>query len=240
MVGQVVVFARFRAEPEFLCPVRTRSRSPLPDGRVNLNAVLSGYTDSGSALRPRPASRPPWIFEQAHRTMRPEYPHWEEGRSAKEFYDIGWLQRTCFCWRRNGKTQILRLRPDQRMFFSASASPTADTLPSRLKLLIGRHTLRYDEGLWIVPSTGFHTFSTGMTAPIDLVYLDEQHRVRSYRRVVPQISIGPHEGQCRQSAGAASSHDLFVANPARQPACHLRGRGDGVPAAQRAQRPTVR
>ena len=42
----------FRAEPEFLCSVGSRTGSPLPDGRVDLNAVPSGYADTGSAIVP--------------------------------------------------------------------------------------------------------------------------------------------------------------------------------------------
>jgi hypothetical protein len=39
-----------RAKPEQLCPVEFCAGSPLPDGHVDLNSVLSGYTNSGSAL----------------------------------------------------------------------------------------------------------------------------------------------------------------------------------------------
>jgi uncharacterized membrane protein (UPF0127 family) len=67
----------------------------------------------------------------------------------------------------------------------------ADTLPARLKLLLGRRTLRSDGGLWIVPSTGFHTFTTGMAGPIDLVYLDEGHRVVHVVESFPRFRIAP-------------------------------------------------
>jgi hypothetical protein len=43
-----------RAKPESLCPVESCVRSPLPDGRVDLNTLLSGYTNSGFALVPNP------------------------------------------------------------------------------------------------------------------------------------------------------------------------------------------
>jgi len=33
-----------RAKPESLCPGKFRARLPLPDGRVNFGALLSGYT----------------------------------------------------------------------------------------------------------------------------------------------------------------------------------------------------
>jgi uncharacterized membrane protein (UPF0127 family) len=51
----------------------------------------------------------------------------------------------------------------------------ADTSFARLKGLIGRLRLRHDEGLWIVPSSGVHTF--GVLFPLDLIYLDENYRV---------------------------------------------------------------
>jgi uncharacterized membrane protein (UPF0127 family) len=51
----------------------------------------------------------------------------------------------------------------------------AKTHFARLRGLIGRIRLRHDEGLWIVPSSGVHTF--GVVFPIDLLYLDENLRV---------------------------------------------------------------
>src|SRR5271157_4152635 len=39
-----------RAEPGLLCPVESGAGSPLPDGRVDLIAVVSGYTIPGSAI----------------------------------------------------------------------------------------------------------------------------------------------------------------------------------------------
>jgi len=39
-----------RAQPESLCPVCDCARSPLPGGRVDLRALLSGYIYSGFAL----------------------------------------------------------------------------------------------------------------------------------------------------------------------------------------------
>jgi uncharacterized membrane protein (UPF0127 family) len=46
---------------------------------------------------------------------------------------------------------------------------------TRLRGLLGRLSLRSDEGLWIVPSRGIHTI--GVLFPIDLVYLDAALRV---------------------------------------------------------------
>jgi hypothetical protein len=38
------------AKPEFLWPGEILARSPLPDGRVDLGAVVSGYINSGFAV----------------------------------------------------------------------------------------------------------------------------------------------------------------------------------------------
>jgi uncharacterized membrane protein (UPF0127 family) len=46
----------------------------------------------------------------------------------------------------------------------------ADTTFTRLKGLIGRLRLRSSDGLWVVPSSGIHTF--GVLFPLDLIYLD--------------------------------------------------------------------
>jgi uncharacterized membrane protein (UPF0127 family) len=58
---------------------------------------------------------------------------------------------------------------------------------AQFKKLIGRRTLRYDEGLWMVPPKGIHSFNLGIAVPLDLVYLDENCRVvqavESFHRV---------------------------------------------------------
>src|SRR6202008_44646 len=51
----------------------------------------------------------------------------------------------------------------------------AETIFSRLRGLIGRFRLRGDEGIWVVPSSGIHT--VGVLVPLDLIYLDDDHRV---------------------------------------------------------------
>jgi len=73
-------------------------------------------------------------------------------------------------------------------FLSFSITP-ADTTFARLKGLIGRLTLRYDEGIWVVPSRGIHTL--GVLFPIDLVYLDENHRVIHLMEHFPAFRIAP-------------------------------------------------
>jgi uncharacterized protein len=73
-------------------------------------------------------------------------------------------------------------------FLSLSVTP-ADTTFARLKGLIGRLKLKVDEGLWIVPSCGVHT--VGVLFPLDLVYLDDNHRVVHLIEHFPRFRIAP-------------------------------------------------
>jgi uncharacterized protein len=65
----------------------------------------------------------------------------------------------------------------------------ADTIFSRLKGFIGRLRLKADEGIWVVPSQGVHTL--GLFFPLDLIYLDENHRVIHLVEYFPSFRIGP-------------------------------------------------
>lgn len=65
----------------------------------------------------------------------------------------------------------------------------ADNHFTRLKGLLGRLRLRSDEGLWVVPSCGIHTI--GLLFPIDLIYLDSQHRVVDVVEHLGTFRIGP-------------------------------------------------
>ena len=62
-----------------------------------------------------------------------------------------------------------------RQSFLGLSVRVADTHLSRLVGLVGKRTLRSEEGLWLIPSQGIHT--VGVLFPIDVVYLDEYHRV---------------------------------------------------------------
>lgn len=59
----------------------------------------------------------------------------------------------------------------------------ADTLLSRMKGLLGSKGLERGEGLWIKPCNGVHSF--GMRFPIDVVFLDREHRVIAVRPSLP-------------------------------------------------------
>jgi len=73
-------------------------------------------------------------------------------------------------------------------FLSMGLTAAATTF-SRLKGMIGKLTLGYDEGLWLVPSSGIHTI--GVCFPLDLVYLDAEYRVVHLLESFPTFRIGP-------------------------------------------------
>ena len=59
----------------------------------------------------------------------------------------------------------------------------ADQGAARRKGLLGRKQLSNGEGLWILPCEAVHTF--GMQFPIDLLYLDRNHRIIKISSDVP-------------------------------------------------------
>lgn len=54
--------------------------------------------------------------------------------------------------------------------------------------------MRSDEGLWVVPSRGVHTF--GLLFPIDVVYLDTELRVIDLVENLAPLRIAPIRWQC--------------------------------------------
>lgn len=73
------------------------------------------------------------------------------------------------------QTQTLFVFNETRQCFLSLNVKPADTHLSRLRGLLGRMKLRRDEGIWVAPSQGIHTF--GMLFPIDVIYLDARNRV---------------------------------------------------------------
>jgi uncharacterized protein len=65
----------------------------------------------------------------------------------------------------------------------------ADTLLARLRGLLGKMRLRSDEGLWVIPSRGIHTF--GLMFCIDVVYLDAELRVVHLVENLGPLRIAP-------------------------------------------------
>jgi uncharacterized membrane protein (UPF0127 family) len=80
-----------------------------------------------------------------------------------------------------------------RECFLSLGVTAADTTFSRLRGMIGRLKLKSDEGIWVVPSNGIHTL--GVLVPLDLIYLDENHRVIHLVEYFPTFRVGPWRTQ---------------------------------------------
>jgi uncharacterized membrane protein (UPF0127 family) len=91
-------------------------------------------------------------------------------------------------------------------FLSLGVTP-ADTTFARLKGLIGKLKLRIDEGLWVVPSCGIHTF--GVLFPLDLIYLDEKHQVVHVIEHFPRFRIAPLRTQA-SSVLELPTHSIYT------------------------------
>ncbi len=78
-------------------------------------------------------------------------------------------------------------------FLGLNVAP-ANTTITRLKGLLGRVKFAPEDGLWIVPSRGVHTF--GMLFPVDLVYLDEANRVIHLVEHLGPFRISPIRSGC--------------------------------------------
>ncbi len=76
-----------------------------------------------------------------------------------------------------------------RECFLSLGVTVADTSLTRLKGLIGKLRLRSGEGLWVVPSSGVHTF--GVLFPLDLIYLDGDCQVVHVIEYFPAFRIAP-------------------------------------------------
>src|SRR5215204_1405911 len=64
-----------------------------------------------------------------------------------------------------------------------------DTALARLNGLLRRFRTKSGEGLWLAPAHGIHTM--GLTAPVDLIYLDAQNCVIHLVEHLRPFRIGP-------------------------------------------------
>ncbi len=107
----------------------------------------------------------------------------ESGRSAKILQNAGPV---------SPKDGVHRYAFNRtRQAFLASNIELANTHWTRLRGLIGTSTYGFPpgRGVWIVPCRGVHTF--GMRFPIDVIYLDEEHRVVHIEESVRPWRITP-------------------------------------------------
>ena len=98
----------------------------------------------------------------------------------------GWKLSRIFDWltsQQDAPEIRLRVSNLTRQTVLASSAELADKGEKRRKGLLGRPQLSPGQGLWILPCEAVHTF--GMQFPIDLVYLDRNHRIKKVRSNVP-------------------------------------------------------
>lgn len=91
------------------------------------------------------------------------------------------LDRLMRC--REAPSLCMRVSNVTRQTILAECVEVADRGEKRRKGLLGREQLAPGEGVWIVPCEAVHT--VGMRFPIDLVYLDRQHRIKKIKSAVP-------------------------------------------------------
>lgn len=104
--------------------------------------------------------------------------HLPDGLSAEPVLGGGHMKKRTYC-----------VYNQTRECFLSLTVTAADTIVSRLKGFIGRRTLRSDEGLWVVPSRGVHTW--GVLVPIDLIYLDAEMQVIHLVEHFPAFRVAP-------------------------------------------------
>lgn len=93
-----------------------------------------------------------------------------------------------------------------RECFLSLGVTAADTTFARLRGLIGRLSLKSDEGIWVVPSSGVHTL--GVFVPLDLIYLDANHRVIHLLEHFPTFRIAPLRVQS-ESVLELATHTIY-------------------------------
>jgi uncharacterized protein len=71
--------------------------------------------------------------------------------------------------------------------FLAFRVTVADSILGRLIGLLGRRSLKPDEGVWIVPANAIHTI--GMLFSFDVVMIDKDFRVVSVREMVKPFRV---------------------------------------------------
>lgn len=88
------------------------------------------------------------------------------------------------------KASLLRLA-DQKVLIPQLE--IAESFSSRLKGLLGRHSLPSDQGLWIQRCNSIHTFF--MRFEIDCIFLDDQMRVKKVvSKLKPNSLVLPVRG----------------------------------------------
>ena len=96
-------------------------------------------------------------------------------------------------WCRQMKQAFCVFNLTRESFLGLHVTP-ADTMFGRLRGLLGRIKFAPEDGIWLIPSFGIHTF--GMLFPVDLVYLDEAKRVIHVVEHLGPFRISPIRPGC--------------------------------------------
>ena len=82
---------------------------------------------------------------------------------------------------------------NRESFLGLRVAP-ADTLPMRLRGLLGKARWKPDDGIWLTPSRGIHTI--GMLFAVDVIYLDAANRVIHLVENLGPFRISPIRVRC--------------------------------------------
>ena len=84
---------------------------------------------------------------------------------------------------RNAKVTYVKVRNATRNVDLGHSIRLASSLVDRARGLLGTPALAPGEGLWLSPCSSIHTFF--MRYPIDIVFLDADHRVLAQQTLIP-------------------------------------------------------
>ena len=96
-------------------------------------------------------------------------------------------------WHKKSRKPHCVFNQTRESFLSLGVT-VADTHFGRLRGLVGKHRLRADEGIWVIPSQGVHTI--GVLFAVDLIYLDAGNRVIHLVESFGTFRIGPVKTNC--------------------------------------------
>jgi uncharacterized membrane protein (UPF0127 family) len=122
--------------------------------------------------------------------------------------------------RKTMKPTLCVFNRNRESFLALRVAP-ADTSLLRLEGLLGRIRLKPQDGIWLVPSRGIHTF--GMLFAIDLIYLNAANRVIHLVEQLGPFRISPIRIKCASilelpsraiySSNTRIGDDLLICTP---------------------------
>ena len=117
----------------------------------------------------------------------------------------GILRRLSRGYKRGPRKTCCVYNKTRESFLSLNVA-VADTHFTRFRGLLGKMRLKTDEGIWVVPSYGVHTF--GLPISIDQKYIDSEYRVIDLIESFGSFRIGPMRLNC-VSVLELSKHTIY-------------------------------